>query len=285
MGNRHHMQIAGKIRDEGNEMAALDFTLDGMNIITAGKNRYLSVYDLELREVATIRGTSATINDNAVMQHTNRVTQLCCHPQRADVVATSSWDSTVQLWDLRCPEKPVRVFDGTFASTGSPIDVSANGQWLVAGNGPNVDFYDIGSGRQLYSTSQYGGALVRKADDSAFAQQGGLEVPMHFVQFSKDLGSSAVLTAGGHWDAPCALALRRPDLEGQHEAVAPDGLSYGGLKVLGHCATVNGHLSERTTLFRSFDTSLDKSRRGGGSGIIAAYGTTDGAVCVANLAI
>jgi WD40 repeat protein len=281
--NRHNMQVAGKVQDEGNEMAALDFTLDGMSIVTAGKNRYVRVYDLELREVATIRGTAATINDNAVMQHTNRVTQLCCHPQRADVVATSSWDCTVQLWDLRCPDKPVRVFDGMFASTGSAIDVSANGQWLLAGNGPNVEFYDIGSGRQLYSTAHHGGSLVRTTSDGAFAQHSGLEIPMHFVQFSKDAGSSTVLTAGGHWDAPCALALRRPDLEGQPVPVATEGLSYGGLKVLGHCATVNGHMSERTTLFRSFDTALDKSRRSSASGMIAAYGTTDGAVCIANL--
>jgi len=270
--NHNDCNMVAKVVDDGNELIALDFTHDGERIVTSGKNRYLRIHDLELREVATITGTSATINDNRIMSHTNRVTQLCCHPRSSDLVVTSSWDTTVQLWDLRCSDAPVRVFDGVFSSSGSPIDVSTSGEWLVAGNGANLEFYDVGSGRQLYTTEKYGSSLVWPDNPTGEFVGASLELPMNFVQFSKDPGSSLVLTAGGHIDNPCAFVMRRPDLHNPEPFVGP-GLVYGGLPVTAHLTAVNG----RKQLFRAFDTSALRSK------VVAAYGASDGSVIVTHV--
>lgn len=264
--------MVSKVVDEGNELMALDFTADGSRLVTAGKNRYIRVHDVDLREIATLRGTMATQNDKTITAHTSRVTGIVAHPTEHNLVVTSSWDCTVKMWDLRVAGAPVRLFDGIFSSSGSPIDLSRDGKHLVAGNGSLIEFYDVGSGRQLYSTAGHGG-LVGTTDGVSSSP---IEVPMTFVQFSKDPGSSRILAAGGHFDAPCGLVLERPDLDSASASArcGDAGLTYGGLRVLQRTAVSS---EPRKQLHRAFDTAYS-SRTGA---VTVAYGMTDGSVKIA----
>lgn len=83
-----------KFRPHGNAVMDLSFSSDDLLLATASGDQSGQVIDVRTQQSTYVMGGSGG--------HQSSVKQVCFQPGNDNVIATSSRDGTVRLWDLRC---------------------------------------------------------------------------------------------------------------------------------------------------------------------------------------
>ncbi|KAL9100927.1 MAG: hypothetical protein Q9163_003763 [Psora crenata] len=100
-----------KFRPHSNAILDLAFSPDDMLLATASGDQTSQVIDMpSQRATYTLAG------------HLSSVKQVCFQPGSSSVIATSSRDGSVQIWDLRC-----KGFDGPVRDIKIPLDPAGTG--------------------------------------------------------------------------------------------------------------------------------------------------------------
>ncbi|XP_030054519.1 probable cytosolic iron-sulfur protein assembly protein CIAO1 homolog isoform X2 [Microcaecilia unicolor] len=126
--------------ENGNEINALDFCLDGSVYATAGKDRHIRLYDSHTNEILHILEGPDIMNNSDDLTltsgHSRRIFALKFHPNEYHIFLTGGWDNSIkdnkvltgswvarnalQLWDYRSAQLeknipfPARLFNGEF---------------------------------------------------------------------------------------------------------------------------------------------------------------------------
>uniref|UniRef100_UPI00398EBA41 uncharacterized WD repeat-containing protein all2124-like n=1 Tax=Pristiophorus japonicus TaxID=55135 RepID=UPI00398EBA41 len=129
-------QVAG-IKEEDNEIHALDFCSDGGVYATAGKDRHIRLYDSRTNQIATVieapdlkTGEGLTLTSG----HSRRIFALRFHPDHSHVFLTGGWDNSIKIWDKRMVKEARRFLNGPHIC-GHGIDVKGShiltGAWVA----------------------------------------------------------------------------------------------------------------------------------------------------------
>ena len=117
------------IREEGNQVFAIDYRSDGTRFATAGRDFKVRLYDEATKKcVTTLSGAD---RDGGSHGHANRVFSLKFFPDDENILMSAGWDNTVQLWDLRMDDAVRSIFGPHIC--GDAVDVDGNtvvtGSW------------------------------------------------------------------------------------------------------------------------------------------------------------
>ncbi|KAL9645498.1 hypothetical protein ABK040_000564 [Willaertia magna] len=211
--------------DNNNQVFVLDYSTDGKNFATAGKDSMVRVYDDETR---TLLRTMQGGNGINTAGHTNRIFSLKCHPNDSNVILTGGWDNTVQMWDTRVDHAVRRIFGPHIC--GDSIDIDVNGAILTGSWRPNdqIQLWDYGTGKLIQNMpvpssggkaklstycSKFNGPsgtligvggsgtnealLMARTSGKIVGAIRGLEKSVYSLTFSPDQSSCAVGTADG----------------------------------------------------------------------------------------
>jgi len=133
-GQIHHWHVkSGKrlhtITERGNQIFCLDYFCDGSQFVTAGKDRFVRVYDeATKRLVQTLSGG----NQQDTAGHSNRVFAVKFHPEHPHVVISGGWDGTVQVWDTRRGHSVRSLWNCHVC--GDAVDFSSSGAEILTGS-------------------------------------------------------------------------------------------------------------------------------------------------------
>ncbi|KAG9392256.1 WD repeat-containing protein [Carpediemonas membranifera] len=116
------------IKEEGNEIYAVEYNPEGSKFATAGKDQTVRIYD---------EATKTRIQElsdgyaNVTSGHFNRVFSLCYHPTDPNLLISGGWDNTVQVWDLRADHSVRSIYSPHIC--GDSVDIDGNtvltGSW------------------------------------------------------------------------------------------------------------------------------------------------------------
>jgi len=92
--------------ENGNSLCTIDFNKDGTLLATAGKDRYVRIYD------ETTKTQAFSMKEAGDLQgHSNRIFCVKFNPNDPNMLVSGGWDQTVQIYDLRV-RGPVNFFFG-----------------------------------------------------------------------------------------------------------------------------------------------------------------------------
>jgi WD40 repeat protein len=123
-----------------NELTSMDFSSDGKNFATVGKDAHIRIYDSE-KSLLTHKYNNQR-NDTQLAQLRNRrdsqVDELSCttghyarafackfHPDHKNILLTAGWDNVVKFWDIRQKEAMSEEIGGPHIC-GEGIDARGN---------------------------------------------------------------------------------------------------------------------------------------------------------------
>lgn len=132
-----------------NSVNCLDICPNGSTFTTVGSDQIVRVYDLQTRKLMNTMSTLLYCK-GIVSGHENRV--FACHYIDQNVVASSGWDDTCILWDLRSGSV-VRSIGGVHVCGDSVQHVNnilITGSWRCR---KQLQFWDILSGGNIDSVS------------------------------------------------------------------------------------------------------------------------------------
>ncbi|KAG9389926.1 WD domain G-beta repeat [Carpediemonas membranifera] len=116
------------IKEEGNEIYAVQYAHDGSKFATAGKDQTIRIYD-EATKTRTLELTDGFAD--VTSGHFNRVFSLCYHPTDPNLLISGGWDNTVQVWDLRADHSVRSIYSPHIC--GDSVDIDGNtvltGSW------------------------------------------------------------------------------------------------------------------------------------------------------------
>ncbi len=116
------------IKEEGNEIYAVEYMPDGTKFATAGKDQTIRIYDeaTKTRVQELTDGYASTTSG-----HFNRVFSLKFHPTDHNLLISGGWDNTIQVWDLRADHSVRSIFSPHIC--GDSVDIDGNtvlsGSW------------------------------------------------------------------------------------------------------------------------------------------------------------
>ncbi|XP_067882014.1 superkiller complex protein 8-like isoform X1 [Heterodontus francisci] len=129
-------QVVG-IKEEENEIHALDFCSDGSVYATAGKDRHIRLYDSRTSQIVKVfKAPDFKSSDNLTLMsgHTRRIFALRFHPDECHVFLTGGWDNSIKIWDKRMEKEARRFINGPHIC-GHGIDVRGSriltGAWVA----------------------------------------------------------------------------------------------------------------------------------------------------------
>lgn len=149
-GSAQHWHVtSGKclhtIKDEENQLYAVDYRDDGAVFATAGKDKTVRLYDEATKSLVTAMSGGVS---NVTAGHSNRVFALKFNPDDPNMLLSAGWDNTVQVWDVRAGHA-VRCIFGPFVA-GEALDLV---DWKVLTGSHRVDnpleMWDLRSGKLM----------------------------------------------------------------------------------------------------------------------------------------
>jgi hypothetical protein len=146
--------------EEGNSILTASYSSDGTKFATAGRDRFVRVYDENTRKPILKMGSSVL---EAAAGHANRIFASCFDPSDGNTLLTGGWDNTVHIWDLRSGRSERKIFGPHLA--GDSLDVKG-GRVLTGSWRPHdpLQVWDLGSGKQLCSGQYNPGTASHKHD-------------------------------------------------------------------------------------------------------------------------
>jgi WD40 repeat protein len=97
---------------------ACDFSCNGANFATGGKDGAVRIYDTQTQQISRI------YSDISEVHHSSRIYALVYDPDNANLLVTAGWDTRVLLWDTR-NDKFVHNFSGPNIC-GDAVDLRQN---------------------------------------------------------------------------------------------------------------------------------------------------------------
>ncbi|XP_025111831.1 vegetative incompatibility protein HET-E-1-like isoform X1 [Pomacea canaliculata] len=124
------------ITEAGNEINAMDFSVDGYNFATAGRDLSVRIYDtktLRLDKTFEGYGSGSFFKGSQDMEcgNTMRVYALKFIPENEFTFITAGWDNHLKIWDTRRNDGMVRQIPGPHVC-GDSIDIK--GKTVLAGS-------------------------------------------------------------------------------------------------------------------------------------------------------
>ena len=120
------------IIEEEDEIAAMDFNMDGSYLATCGKDFCIKIYDTNLNRSSFNKQVQKygcrqlchnSANSDGLYMHTNRLQAVKWSALSADVLFSGGWDRTVKMWDRRARQGLVNTIHGPFICGGDGLDV------------------------------------------------------------------------------------------------------------------------------------------------------------------
>ena len=118
--------------EETDEIASMDFNIDGSYLAMVGKDYTIKLYDTHLNRSSFNKMVKSygchnkchnTTGNHAQILHTNRLQSVKFSNMSNDVLFTGGWDRTVKVWDKRTSNGLVNTIHGPFICGGDGIDV------------------------------------------------------------------------------------------------------------------------------------------------------------------
>lgn len=120
------------IIEESDEIAAMDFNIDGSYLATCGKDFCIKIYDTNTNRSSFNKMVQKygchdlchnTSNNDGLIMHTNRLQAVKFSNMSNDVLFSGGWDRSVKMWDRRTKNGLVNTIHGPFICGGDAIDV------------------------------------------------------------------------------------------------------------------------------------------------------------------
>ena len=170
-----------KTKEENNQVYSIDYSPDGMNFCSAGRDTKVRVYEEATKACLLTLGASEY---KSTPGHSNRVFAVKYKPDDPNVILSGGWDNTVQFWDIRA-ECSVRSIYGPHIC-GDALDIK-DGKILTGSWRPEkaLQLWDFGTGRLIRDiewTSGMGSVSI------------GENAMLYTAQFSPD---GTMIAAGG----------------------------------------------------------------------------------------
>nr|XP_054762705.1 uncharacterized WD repeat-containing protein alr2800-like [Lytechinus pictus] len=134
----------------GNEINALDFSLQGDTYATAGKDQNVRLYHANSNKLTRLyQGSNALVperNDLLESGHGQRIFALKFHPDDNHIFVTGGWDNCLKVWDTRTEHGVERTISGPHVC-GSGLDIQ-DGKILTASwvQNHSLQIWDFSSG-------------------------------------------------------------------------------------------------------------------------------------------
>jgi len=143
-----------KVNEKDNSILTVAYNSSGSQFATAGRDRFVRVYDENTKQLQQTMGSSIL---DAAAGHANRVFSSCYDPEDPNTLLTGGWDNTVHIWDLRTGRSQRKLFGPHIA--GDALHVH-NGRVLTGSWRPEdpLQTWDLASGKLLCSAQYNPGA-------------------------------------------------------------------------------------------------------------------------------
>ena len=128
---------------EDNQSLAVDFFRDGTKFATAGSDCTVRLYDEQTQQSIMTMYSGSSVAGTA--GHSNRIFCAKFHPTDSNMIVTSGWDNTVQIWDARA-KVSIRSIYGPHIC-GESVDIDDTGERILTGA------YDKKNALQVWSFS------------------------------------------------------------------------------------------------------------------------------------
>uniref|UniRef100_A0A4W3HC37 THO complex subunit 3-like n=1 Tax=Callorhinchus milii TaxID=7868 RepID=A0A4W3HC37_CALMI len=117
------------MKEEGNQLNAVDISSDGGYYATGGKSRGICIYDVKTNQVTHVLEPADYVTSGKDLQpidgHSRRIYALRFHPQERHIFLSGGWDDSVKVWDKRMEKQARRVLNGPHIC-GPGIDIWDN---------------------------------------------------------------------------------------------------------------------------------------------------------------
>ncbi|KAH9495831.1 hypothetical protein Btru_013412 [Bulinus truncatus] len=130
-------ELLQTIEESGNEINSLDFSLDGYNFVTGGKDLAIRVYETKSNKLVRVyegHSNKSFVLDKDKVGNRMRVFSIKFHPNNQYIFVTGGWDNHVKIWDIRDNDGVKRNITGPHIC-GDAIDIMDNtiltGQWTA----------------------------------------------------------------------------------------------------------------------------------------------------------
>ena len=173
------------VKDDSNQVYALDYDQNGDRFATGGKDCAVRIYDEDSKKLlVTLKGGQG-YGSHVAAGHSNRIFALKWHPTEPNCLVSGGWDNTIQIWDARKDGGAVRSFYGPHLC-GDSLDISPDGSKVLTGSWrpeDQVQLWDFNTGK-LLETVPWASSLIHHRDPCM----------VYAAQFSKHM---PLVAAGG----------------------------------------------------------------------------------------
>jgi len=128
--NLENYNVIQSVAEAGNQITSLDFTCDGSNFVSVGKDRCVRIYDTNRHALSRLYTGTDTMdidcvdNDFSMPGHSQKIFAVKYHPDDKNVLISASWDHTLKVWDTRL-DNAVRTIHGPYVC-GDGLDINNN---------------------------------------------------------------------------------------------------------------------------------------------------------------
>ena len=144
--------------EEKNDTAALEFSLDGKHLYSAGSDKNIRVYDVETKQLVHVLNKGVGEDGSLRNAHANRIFSLKFVSPTSFI--SGGWQSPIQIWDVRTG-KAERQVSGAHPSSDCLEPVLGTTRFLCCSGRPNdqIQVFDLVAAREIPEES----AKINKA--------------------------------------------------------------------------------------------------------------------------